>query len=121
MEFKGTKGEWCVNGKKYPTIVSKNNNKNIIVTYSTIATVNSTFRTIEESQANAKLIADAGTTINKCGLMPSELLEHRNDLLEALIKLTSNAGLQKYVSDNKNTLLSESFNKAKQAIEKALK
>ncbi len=37
-----------------------------------------------EKEANAQLIADAGTTANKCGLLPSELLEQRNELLETL-------------------------------------
>jgi len=34
--------------------------------------------------ANAKLIADAGTTISKCDFLPSELLEQRDDLVRAL-------------------------------------
>lgn len=38
----------------------------------------------EEEEANAKLIADAGNTANKYGLLPSELLEQRYDLAEAL-------------------------------------
>lgn len=38
----------------------------------------------EEHLANAKLIADAGTTANKCGLLPSELLEQRDEMLEML-------------------------------------
>lgn len=37
-----------------------------------------------EAEANAILIADAGTTYNKCGKLPSELLEERNELVEAL-------------------------------------
>ena len=41
----------------------------------------------EEGKSNAKLIADAGTTANKCGLLPSELLAQRDDLLEALISI----------------------------------
>ena len=31
---------------------------------------------------NAKLISDAGTTANKCGSLPSELLRQRDDMLE---------------------------------------
>lgn len=34
-------------------------------------------------KADAELIADAGTTANKCGLLPSEILKQRDELLEA--------------------------------------
>lgn len=37
----------------------------------------------EEMHANASLIADAGNTYQKCGLLPSELLEQRDELLAA--------------------------------------
>jgi len=36
-----------------------------------------------EDKANAKLIAEAGTVTNECGLTPRQLLEQRNELLEA--------------------------------------
>jgi len=36
-----------------------------------------------EVRANVKLIVDAGNTANKCELLPSELLEQRDELLEA--------------------------------------
>ena len=54
--------------------------RDICDTYSFISCIDS-----EEQQCNAKLIADAGTTANKCGLLPSELLDQRNELLEACI------------------------------------
>ena len=38
----------------------------------------------KEGYENANLISDAGTTANKCGLLPSELLKQRNELLEVL-------------------------------------
>ena len=38
----------------------------------------------DELQANALLIADAGNTAQKCGLLPSELLQQRDELREAL-------------------------------------
>ena len=38
----------------------------------------------KEAEANAKLIADAGTTYNTTPILPSELLKQRNELLEAL-------------------------------------
>lgn len=81
MNFKGTKGEWKVVGVDYPTIESKSEE---CITNPTIASVSTSFRSREEGLSNAKLIADAGTTINKCGLLPSELLEQRNELLESL-------------------------------------
>lgn len=34
-----------------------------------------------QMEANANLIADAFNTANKCGLLPSELLEQRDELL----------------------------------------
>lgn len=40
--------------------------------------------TLRESEANAKLIADAGTTAQKSGKLPSELLKERDELLEVL-------------------------------------
>lgn len=56
--------------------------RDICDTYSFISCIDS-----KEQQCNAKLIADAGTTANKCGLLPSEILEQRNELLEALKEL----------------------------------
>lgn len=41
----------------------------------------------KEVLANAQLIADAGTTANKCGKLPSELLAERDELLESLKKV----------------------------------
>lgn len=35
-------------------------------------------------EANAKLIADSGTTANKCGLLPSELLAQRDELISVI-------------------------------------
>ena len=41
----------------------------------------------KETKAVGDLIADAGNTALKCGLLPSELLKQRNNLREALVKL----------------------------------
>lgn len=38
----------------------------------------------DEEKANAMLIADAGNTAQKCGLLPSELLQQRDELREVL-------------------------------------
>lgn len=41
-------------------------------------------RANDEGFDNANLIAEAGTVANECGLTPRQLLEQRNELLEAL-------------------------------------
>jgi hypothetical protein len=111
MEFKGTKGEWKVVGIDYPTIESTSEECR---TNPTIASVLSSFRSREEALANAQLIADAGTTINKCDLLPSELLEQRNLLLEALIRIRKSIKNQKLESNFGHTLsyVDEAINKA---------
>lgn len=38
----------------------------------------------DELQSNAILIIDAGNTAQKCGMLPSELLRQRDELMEAL-------------------------------------
>lgn len=78
-EFKGTKGKW-----QYETIdsgvglfhciVQKRNGR--IVTY--------VMNDYPEFIENAKLIADAGNTIQSCGLLPSELLKQRDELRDFL-------------------------------------
>ena len=40
-----------------------------------------------ECQHNARLIQDAGNVAQECGLLPSELLKQRDELLEALKRL----------------------------------
>ena len=116
MEFKGTKGEWNVKKYKmtFPSalkwqIINENDDALFEVH---LAESN------EAMEANAKLIADAGTTANKCGLMPSELLEQRNDLLEAL---QHGFYLADKIQMPTESELIEFKIKAKQAIEKALK
>lgn len=42
-----------------------------------------------EQQANANLIAEAGTVANECGLTPRQLLEQRNELVDVLDKLAN--------------------------------
>ena len=42
-----------------------------------------------EAEHNAELICDAGNTAQKCGLLPSELLQQRDELREALLNLWS--------------------------------
>lgn len=47
----------------------------------------------EEHEANANLIAEAGTVANETGLTPRQLATQREDLLEACKKLLYNAEL----------------------------
>ena len=68
----------------------------------------------EEGKSNAKLIADAGTTANKCGLLPSELLEQRDYLLDAVKSFL-------YAiedSTSKTESFEETYNLSKLAIKK---
>lgn len=77
------------------------------------------FQDRRKNKANAKLIADAGTTANKCGLFPSELLEQRNELLEALKSIT-----YYWNTPNKGSLnehVEHSLKLAEQAIKNATK
>lgn len=43
-----------------------------------------TFTYSDQDEANAQLIADAFNTANKCDMLPSELLEQRDELLKLL-------------------------------------
>jgi len=88
--FKGTKGEWKVGEIDKTKVWSEENGKRGVVSWGTNEAHNSHFHLDKDHQThvyNAELIANSGTTINKCGFFPSELLEQRDDLLEALINL----------------------------------
>lgn len=95
MEFKGTKGEWKLDGltAQHGRYAACELDINFSEERESGITIwcRDEKPTIEEL-ANAQLIADAGTTISKCDLLPSELLEQRNELLQALklMKLCSN-------------------------------
>ena len=68
---------------------------------------------------DAKLIADAGNTINKCDLFPSELLKQRNELLKALRSCVMS---MKVHPDNESNSEFEGFvNNGIEAINNALK
>ena len=49
-----------------------------------------------QSDANLVFIADAFNTANKCGLLPSELLEQRDELMRVLKKALSISDLWTY-------------------------
>ena len=44
-------------------------------------------QTKEETEANSQLIVDAFNTTNSCGLLPSELLKQRDEMLEMLLTI----------------------------------
>ncbi len=73
-----TKGKWeCEDIKGYPRF---NDLPKIKVNGNLIAEMGGGELSIVES--NAKLIADSGNTAQKCGLLPSQLLEQRDELLK---------------------------------------
>ena len=81
-ELKITKGDWLFEIEE-SRVVFENPNMDLW-----FKNFNNGFdSTKEEVLSNAKLIADAGTTANKCGLLPSELLEQRDDILKELDKI----------------------------------
>lgn len=74
-DLKITKGVWEV--KEFPL-------NNDLVGISGGRNVCKMLNWDEESEANARLIAEAGNVTNETGLTPRELLNQRNELLEAL-------------------------------------
>ena len=80
-EFKGTKG-------KFETIYTRLSNftlSTVISGENVIAHINAENVSPEECKANGELFADAGNTIQSCGLLPSELLKQRDELRKLLI------------------------------------
>ena len=77
-----TKGEWFWDGdpsnydpeEEAPWLVAGDRAEKIVI-YGEIKIAN---------KKDAELIADAGNTAQKCGLLPSELLQQRDELREAL-------------------------------------
>ena len=72
-----------------------------------------------EHEANAALIAEAGTVYHETGLSPREILAQRDELLERLDTLTLVVGLTP-ISGNKEAL-QEAMNAARSAIQNASK
>lgn len=84
MELKITKGKWRYSKKYNHITTSPPCSVELSKTICNICKYPSFDYSGEESEANAELIADAGNTTNKCGFLPSELLEQRDELLEAV-------------------------------------
>lgn len=85
--MKHTKGEWWYEhqtlknkyGTEYFRINSELSDDNGIDEFIHVYGI-----TKEETEANAKLIVEAGNVANESGLTPRQLLEQRNEMLEAL-------------------------------------
>lgn len=82
-DWKGTKGEWKqgINDKTFVWCLDAEKEGNRF--HLQVDDLNN-FSTKEELESNAKLIVDAGNTIQKCGLLPSELLEQNDKMLKFL-------------------------------------
>lgn len=68
----------------------------------------------DESEANAKLIADAGTTANKCGMLPSELLERYNEAIEVL--KSAQPYIEQYALESIKIRLEQTISKANERV-----
>jgi hypothetical protein len=115
-DLKITKGEWRIekkfdykHGQDVHAICSKFGEEILNEEFITVWT----WMIEEEAEANAQLIADAGTTANKSGLFPSELLMQRDELRDALIDLVSECN--KWATFNTGTS-KEQFENALKAI-----
>ena len=100
-DLKITKGGWEV----LPNQRLSGLRKIVVKGKNTITLVATDFGSDDELEADAKLIADAGTTANKCGLLPSELLEQRNELLDALKRVEKSINEQDLNSRFGHTIL----------------
>ena len=77
MKTQHTQGKWeYKKGSKYQFPKVSLNGYDLII--------NSTTESLEESEANAKLIAEAGTVANETGYTPRQLANQKTELLEAL-------------------------------------
>jgi hypothetical protein len=79
-ELKITKGEWRVDDSGY---LSKGGGICILNENECVAVVGD-YNPHHPIKANAELIADAGNTIQSCGLLPSELKKQNDEMRELL-------------------------------------
>ena len=84
-DLKITKGEWEVNHDRTPNGISAIAEHIAIVSdeWDIACVFTDITEEGDEEKNNAILIADAGNTAQLCGLLPSELLKQRDELLEA--------------------------------------
>ena len=69
----------------------------------------------EEAEANAQLIAEAGTVANETGKTPRQLADDNKLLLEALIDITNS--YRKYVNVTEEHLIKNALSAIKQVTE----
>jgi len=110
MEFKGTKGVFEVLEYINDLEVGKLDGT-LICTLPTKT---------DEYLANANLMCDALNTIQKCNLLPSELLEQRNEILEILERVLKIYGRGYEPKENvEDTVGSILYKELQQLIQKA--
>jgi hypothetical protein len=87
MNWKGTTGEWQ-HGEDFDNLheITLGDRSDNIVNVKGLSVTHKP--TKEQIFENTRLIVDAGNTIQKCDLLPSELLKQRDELLEALKGVT---------------------------------
>lgn len=99
MAYKGTKGVWKVGRKS-----TKNNDGRFqcyvdsgVIQTNPVCTVFS--KTSGEADANCEMIVDAGNTVIKTGLLPSEILKQRDEAVEMLKNVLKLRSLIEYPKD----------------------
>jgi hypothetical protein len=93
MMLKITPGEWIVIYEG--NVFNKSGNRLVAAAFGYSSNVNQD-SIYEEDKANAEFIAEAGTIANATGLMPSELLAQRDELVNAL------KDIEEYWNGNEN-------------------
>jgi len=101
-----TKGKWIVEDQKFGNDIT-------VLTNCKKGTFIADFPAAWNNKlANANLVANAGNTTQKCGLLPSELLAQRDELLKNLARCVDRLEENGYGDMN-------AVARAKQAIKKA--
>lgn len=118
-DLKITKGEWYPDSNKQ-IVFSDQGEKDVVICEIDRPIHDRNNKTKEESENAAVLIADAGNCYQKCGLLPSELLQQRDEMLEALKELVHLHGCeQEGIGSGQPTF--EQWIKAVEKAEQALK
>lgn len=103
-EFKGSKGEWFVekdpSDKSIVNVKCVNGDDEDWMTLTIYNYSNSDKKEREFAKANAELIADAGNTIQSCGLLPSELLKQRDEMIALLKEVKVDIALSNDITDS---------------------
>lgn len=126
MKNKHTKGEWSVSKSQFSsklfgthTGFSIHSTSNMPLRSICNITLNNAVGIPEnEREANAKLIAEAGTVANECGLSPRQLLDQRNMLL---IELKSARNIIPHLMEGESEETKRGVRPHLEAIKKAIK